>query len=181
MRKINIQELEKGPVYLQEERPPHQIDTQDLPFRIEKNVWIDLEFRRQKKNIFALGSLRGEMITNCARCLAEFILPVQMRIQVRFCPKVPPTSTLQELSEQDLDVCYYEKDFIDVDAHIRENFLLSLPIKPLCQEDCAGLCQSCGQNLNLSSCTCAREKSSLPSSRLGNLLKNLDFSKHSAS
>ncbi len=39
-----------------------------------------------------------------------------------------------------------------------EEFMLSLPMRPLCQEKCKGLCPSCGVNLNENSCTCTQEE-----------------------
>lgn len=43
---------------------------------------------------------------------------------------------------------------IDISKDIREEILLSYPLKPLCKEDCLGLCPKCGQNLNEKKCSC---------------------------
>jgi uncharacterized protein len=40
---------------------------------------------------------------------------------------------------------------------MREQFYLAVPMKPLCRDDCAGLCPSCGTNLNRGSCGCTRD------------------------
>ena len=40
---------------------------------------------------------------------------------------------------------------------LREQFYLALPMKPLCREDCAGLCPRCGTNRNTGSCSCVTE------------------------
>ena len=52
------------------------------------------------------------------------------------------------LSEDDLDTSVYRDDQIDVNEVLREQFYLALPMKPLCRDDCAGLCPQCGTNLN---------------------------------
>ena len=47
---------------------------------------------------------------------------------------------------------------INPEALLWEEFLLSLPVKPLCRPDCRGLCASCGQNLNLGKCSCNKDE-----------------------
>ena len=54
----------------------------------------------------------------------------------------------REVGEEDLDTSYYRDDQIDLNELLREQFYLALPMKPLCREDCAGLCPQCGTNLN---------------------------------
>jgi uncharacterized protein len=51
-------------------------------------------------------------------------------------------------------VTYLEEGRINTDHLLRENVLLSLPVQPLCREDCRGLCPQCGANLNLRLCGC---------------------------
>ncbi len=63
----------------------------------------------------------------------------------------------QEVEEEDLDTSYYRDDQIDLNELLREQFYLALPMKPLCREDCRGLCPQCGTNLNTGTCTCATE------------------------
>ena len=61
------------------------------------------------------------------------------------------------VEEDDLTTAFYENDAIDLGQLMREQVYLSLPMKPLCRDDCRGLCPVCGTNLNLSVCHCARE------------------------
>ena len=51
-------------------------------------------------------------------------------------------------------VGYYDGDRLDLGEVVREQVLLALPLKPLCREDCRGLCPRCGQNRNLGPCGC---------------------------
>ena len=60
----------------------------------------------------------------------------------------------QEIQEDDLSTAFYEDDKIDLGQLMREQFLLSLPMKPLCSDACRGLCPVCGTNLNRGSCDC---------------------------
>ncbi len=63
----------------------------------------------------------------------------------------------RELEEEDLAVSFYRDDKIDLNQMIWEQVYLALPMKPLCKDDCRGLCPQCGTNLNLSQCNCERD------------------------
>jgi uncharacterized protein len=62
----------------------------------------------------------------------------------------------REVHDDDLSTAFYENDEIDLDQLMKEQFQLSLPMKPLCSDDCKGLCPVCGKNLNRDTCTCSR-------------------------
>jgi uncharacterized protein len=73
-----------------------------------------------------------------------------------------------ELKEKDTEVSFFWGDGIEVGDILREQILLSLPMKPICREDCQGLCPHCGKNRNLETCDC---ESVLLDPRLEPLLK----------
>ena len=54
----------------------------------------------------------------------------------------------REIEEDDLTTAFYEDDEIDLGQLMHEQFYLALPMKPLCRDDCKGLCAMCGTNLN---------------------------------
>jgi len=59
------------------------------------------------------------------------------------------------VQEDDLETSYYSDDQIDLGELMREQFYLALPMKPLCRDDCRGLCPQCGTNLNAGTCDCS--------------------------
>jgi uncharacterized protein len=61
------------------------------------------------------------------------------------------------IEEDDLSTAFYENDQIDLGQLMREQFYLALPMKPLCRDECRGLCAVCGTNLNRSMCDCKRD------------------------
>jgi uncharacterized protein len=67
------------------------------------------------------------------------------------------TEQERELQDEDVETSYYRDDQIDLNELMREQFYLALPMKPLCQEDCQGLCAQCGTNLNTGTCECHPE------------------------
>jgi len=60
----------------------------------------------------------------------------------------------QQVEADDLGVAYYKDDQIDLGEVIREQLYLAMPMKPLCREDCLGLCPVCGSNKNRETCEC---------------------------
>ena len=62
---------------------------------------------------------------------------------------------VQDGQEESLDDEPFMKGYnLDVDQLVCNELLLSLPMKVLCREDCKGICNRCGTNLNLRTCTC---------------------------
>ena len=65
---------------------------------------------------------------------------------------------------RDLDEQPYLQGYnLDVDQLVRDELLLNLPMKVLCDEDCKGICNRCGANLNYETCDCDR---SVPDPRM---------------
>jgi uncharacterized protein len=63
----------------------------------------------------------------------------------------------QELAQEELDLSYYDNDEIDIQALIKEQVLLSVPMKPVCSENCKGICVTCGKDLNAGLCECKED------------------------
>jgi uncharacterized protein len=80
---------------------------------------------------------------------------VDASFDLRYQPHALNTgSDEREIEEDDLSTAFYENDEIDLGQLMREQFYLSVPMKPLCQDDCRGLCPVCGTNLNRGTCEC---------------------------
>jgi uncharacterized protein len=62
----------------------------------------------------------------------------------------------------------YSGDEIDLTHEIEEQIAMEIPLKPLCNEECKGLCHECGADLNTSTCSCSKEPVSLTFSALKN-------------
>jgi uncharacterized protein len=121
-------------------------------------------------DILLRGRLEGELGLACGRCLEPFSTPVETDFDLLLVPA--PTGAgpeEEELSVQELDVDFYTDETVDLEAIIREQIILMVPLKPLCREDCPGLCPTCGANLNLESCACPTAKSDSPIAQLAKL------------
>jgi len=81
----------------------------------------------------------------CARCLKEFEYPVHKQI----------LAYLTEGGEgEDPDGYFLQGDKIDVNELIITEFILDTDERLLCSDECAGLCENCGSDLNKDPCTC---------------------------
>ena len=111
--------------------------------------------------------LKAHIKTNleltCSRCLDTFIYPIDIDIEERF--------TSNETLE-DEEVVLVNSDTIDITEIVEKAIISTLPIKRLCKEDCKGLCQSCGANLNKEECSCNNEDIDLRLADLKALLNN---------
>jgi uncharacterized protein len=87
-----------------------------------------------------------EMI--CSRCLDTFIYPIDIDIEERF--------TINSKS-QDEEAIVVIDDVLDITEVVETSIISTLPIKRICKEDCKGLCQECGCNLNSNTCSCNKE------------------------
>jgi uncharacterized protein len=80
---------------------------------------------------------------------------VEAAFELRY---IPHTENIgegeREIEEDDLTTAYYREGLVDVVDLLREQFQLSLPMKPLCADGCRGLCPQCGINLNRGTCSC---------------------------
>ena len=99
------------------------------------------------------GQVRATVPQECGRCTESVSSDVTADIDVRFAPK-PARVDDAELGRDDLDTDFYIDDQIDLDRLIETETTLALPMKPLCDPDCRGLCPSCGANRNVNPCTC---------------------------
>jgi uncharacterized protein len=109
------------------------------------------------------AEVEASLICTCARCLKEFEKPIHLHIS--------STLTEGEQESDDPDVFLLEGDFADVDEIIGSGFILSLDQRFLCREDCKGLCEHCGAELNNGPCAC-KSKTDPRLAVLGQLLND---------
>lgn len=106
---------------------------------------------------------------SCSRCLAEFTSFVDTSFTIFFRKESAITASTEEeleLGEMDLLSSVYSGDEIDLTHEIEEQVAMEIPSKPLCSDDCKGLCHVCGIDLNTSSCSCSQEPVTLTFSAL---------------
>jgi uncharacterized protein len=127
----------------------------DEDYRIVDPVRLTGELRKDHEKIRIAGHVKTSLELACSRCLDGFRVPVDAAFDLMYLPATSePTAGEQEVEADDLGTSYYRDGVIDLSDLVREQFFLALPMKPLCQDACRGLCPECGTNLNTGSCAC---------------------------
>ena len=129
---------------------------------------VRLRAERDGDDVVITGQVDATVPVACGRCLEEFPVSARAAVDVRFIPR-PPRGDRVELGSDDLDLDFYHGGEIDLRTLVASETALALPMKPLCREDCRGLCPVCGGNRNLVACGCAGRA---PDARLA-VLKDL--------
>jgi uncharacterized protein len=151
---------------------PEDVAGEGDAYRIVAPVDLAFEIHKDKDRFRLVGTVNTELELGCSRCLEPFRLPVAAPFDLRYLPASEvSTDTEREVEDEDLETSYYENDAIDLNGLLREQFYLALPMKPLCQDDCRGLCPQCGTNLNTGNCDCAPVWEDPRLAPLKNLLK----------
>jgi uncharacterized protein len=128
------------------------------PFRIVAPVDLAFDISKDKDRFLLDGRVKTMLELPCSRCLEPFEIPVDLAFDLRYLPRAVNTGEGErEIQEDDLTTAFYENDAIDLGQLMREQFYLALPMKPLCTDDCQGLCPQCGTNLNRGMCHCKRD------------------------
>ena len=137
---------------------PEEVAQQGDSYRVVEPVVLDFDIHKDKDRFRLEGTIRTELELPCSRCLEPFRLPVDAAFDLRYLPASAMTTEEESaIEEDDLETSYYRDEVIDLDELMREQFYLALPMKPLCREDCRGLCPQCGVNLNSGTCDCVAE------------------------
>ena len=157
--KLNIREIEDVAKSLVYEEPTDALNTLLVhgmvrDFEFPTAAGVRLQYYRAGQELFFEGDIRGAVVGHCARCLEPYPFQLAKRFSVVLVPKQPLAPEV-ELRDDQLDLSYYEGEEIDVSPMVHEQIILALPTRPLCREDCKGLCPQCGANLNVESCRCA--------------------------
>jgi len=124
-------------------------------FRFPSPVDVRITFYRSGQEILLAGSLQGRFEGCCSRCLEVFDFTVEKKFEIVLAPDSMAMDRKKELNKAEMGLSFYQGAEIDVAPLVREQILLSLPIRPLCTEECRGLCAGCGVNLNSEACRCA--------------------------
>lgn len=127
-------------------------------YEIEGPIAVEVSVYRAGTDIFFEGTLHASARAVCARCAEEFDIQVQHPFRFVLAPKSIGMGEETDLRTEDLEFSLYEGEEIDLGPLVREQLLLSLPMRPLCREDCRGLCPHCGINLNRATCECKEER-----------------------
>ena len=107
-------------------------------------VHARLRLESVMEGVLVSGEVDVPLVGSCARCLEEIEDTLTVDVQELYAYE---GSTTEETSDED-EVRLVEGEFIDLEPMLRDAVVLSLPLAPVCDENCSGLCAGCGQRLD---------------------------------
>jgi uncharacterized protein len=125
---------------------------------------VDVRLESSPDGIRVKGRITGSVVMECTRCLKEFDQALNIDVDEFY--RRPGLSVASpegraaphEIEVPEEDEYIIDEGMIDLNLLVNDNVMLSLPIKRLCDEQCKGLCQVCGADLNEEECGCVVEE-----------------------
>jgi DUF177 domain-containing protein len=105
---------------------------------------------RTNRGLIVTADLATSIEAECARCLRDIEVPIQIRIEEEALPSVDIHTGAAVAPEpgEDEPLRLTDHHELDLETAVREAIQLAEPIAPLCREDCPGLCAVCGERLD---------------------------------
>jgi uncharacterized protein len=160
---LKIKDLELRKIVLDESIAPGVIDLgeeilQKSALRVTGRAELLEETRGSREvveDIRVVGRFSTDLETRCARCLEPVPHSLAESFDLVYRPQgVDAHGNEVSINQAETEIGYYQGEGLALEDVLKEQILLALPVKPVCRNDCKGLCPHCGRNLNLESCDC---------------------------
>jgi uncharacterized protein len=116
----------------------------------------DVTLLRTDAGILVMASLETAVPITCSRCLSAACTPVVLAVEEEYYPTVDlETGAPMAIPDEETPFLIDQHHILDLREAVRQQLVLAEPMQPLCREDCAGLCPTCGADLNAGPCGCA--------------------------
>jgi uncharacterized protein len=160
--------FEAGTGWWQQHLPPRR----DLPRELTVPLRIEGEVHLMGENVYLEARIEGQLELECSRCVARYGHRLREPFRLVLEPagsRVPADPEAAVALARDglclgdeFETGWYRGGEVRLDSVCLEVISLALPVKPLCREDCAGLCARCGSDLNPGACGCPEERPKSP-------------------
>jgi uncharacterized protein len=152
---IDLRELEEGFTDLEFDESPEELHIEDESFDFSGPVNTRLSFYSLGESLSVKGHSQARVAMDCVRCLERTEISLETRFKFVFQKDRP-----KNVSDGDDDSLIWldaKGEKIDLGEEIKDYVLLEIPQNPVCSDTCAGLCPTCGENLNTTICSCKEE------------------------
>ena len=164
MLRIHIEQLKERSVFLEVECPADRFPVlRQMMSAGECEFAAPIQIRLNAARIGEMVEVEGEFQTSlqlsCGRCLKQFLSPLQAAFALTYTQETSAAdsgggSKRAPADAEEAGLLRFRGDSVDLRDGIQEQVILSLPLRPLCGEECRGLCPRCGADLNQGSCSC---------------------------
>lgn len=159
MLRIKIDEIPDSGIEIHAELGEEWVRPLLMPQYIWSGRPISVSFvvQKAKKNLVVNGKISGVVAFLCSRCAEEALFQIHASFTHLFLFGKSKEMAFEEEEvtfDDTPEVTFFDGDIVDLEPLAAEEFVLSLPQYPRCSDDCRGLCQRCGANLNQGLCNC---------------------------
>jgi len=184
---FKVSELEQEPIEFDVAIPPGHVDLSDEAkqegdLKTSGRAEVIHEHRGPKDIIADIrlrGRFEGQFQVPCARCVEPVDVPLAGDFDLIFRPLgADAGASERSITAPETEIGYYQRDSLLLEDVLREQVLLSLPVRTLCKPDCKGLCPRCGQNRNSQDCSCEEGQTDPRWEALSGLRSRIKSEKH---
>ena len=156
--KLHLSQVPESGLEFNVELDAHEIDMTGTGAELAGNLQLHARVVKAGDEMLLDGTLHGAFSLSCSRCLKEFVQPFEFAVSATYVQttETQPGARGENSLEDNARIAFFG-DEIDLISGIREDLMLNIPLKPLCKENCRGLCFQCGADLNEEECRCTRE------------------------
>lgn len=154
MIRLDIGSLPEGHSHQDIEEAASELDMIADGVDLASPVKVSLDVTRSGDELHITGRASVDALLQCARCLEQYPSKVESPVEVM----VMVGGEIADQEDDHLVRLPAGARYVDLTDEVRSELLVRLPLKPLCNEDCKGLCPACGINLNLGRCACRVER-----------------------
>lgn len=153
--KVELKEIESFPAELSLTALPEELDFELTEVRLSDGVGVDISIQQTESEYFVNGECSATAEMDCARCLEPAQIELHGDIALT---AIRPTADDSNKYGSDEEIVRLDvNEVLSLDDTIRQALFSEVPLKPLCREDCRGLCPVCGANKNEQECGCESE------------------------
>jgi uncharacterized protein len=132
--KIKINEVPKDGLIAHAEYDAKELDMETPQLHYKRPISVNAEIKLVENELFVKTKVFTNMSLVCVRCLKEY--------EISFTKNYSFHYNIKNLL------------VIDITSDLREEIILDYPLRPLCRQDCKGICPGCGADLNNEECKC---------------------------
>lgn len=127
----------------------------------EQPLHVTVEITRTAGTAYLKGTVETAVRLQCARCLELFLWRLTSDF-VLVVKQLREGEVLRESGQDDDEATSmlmlpWGENEVDIAPYVRDAVILTLPMKPVCREDCSGLCPVCGKNISAGPCGCVED------------------------
>ena len=163
---INVAQLLKEPVGSTRRYKVDELIGEEGTTHVQGEVILT----HTNRSVLVQGTITAQCKDICTRCLEPADISLTFDVEDEYFPTIDILSGLPLPRNPDT-LMLDENHVLDLSEVLEQYLVMSVPMKVLCHPDCAGICQSCGQNLNKGSCSCRQQVHDQCWSKLVNLKK----------